>query len=158
MARAQKLQAKLTSNNPYGIENDKWSKQPNLKMGRNINPFTTDEKFLQELSNSYEWGDFDLLLSVLQETGAQPLILSRPLNGVMWNALGVSLAGAASLLCQAARPAVQPYGFPLVDFYDQDTNRLFSVDIYSHTQPRRMGLCRSSAGCFLSRENSLNFI
>ena len=132
MARAQKLQAKLTSNNHYGIENNIWSKRPFLKMGNNINPFSSDEKFIQELSNSKEWEDFELLLSVLQETGAQPLILARPLNGVMWTALGVSLP-SRQVFYVRLQATVQPYGFPLVNFYDQDTNRLFSVDIYSHT-------------------------
>ena len=132
MARAQQLQAELTSKNPYGIENDIWSKRPFLKMGGNITPFASDEKFIQELSSSKEWEDFDLLLSVLQETGAQPLILSRPLNGVMWTAIGVSLP-ARQVYYAMLQKTVQPYGFPLVDFYDQDTNRLFSIDIYSHT-------------------------
>jgi D-alanine transfer protein len=84
------------------------------------------------LSNSKEWEDFELLLSVLQETGAQPLILARPLNGVMWTALGASLP-SRQVFYVRLQATVQPYGFPLVNFYDQDTNRLFSVDIYSHT-------------------------
>jgi D-alanine transfer protein len=132
MAMAQQLQAELTSKNPYGIENDVWSKRPFLKMGENITPFSSDEKFIQELSSSKEWEDFELLLSVLQETGAQPLILSRPLNGVMWTAIGVSLP-ARQVYYAMLQKTVQPYGFPLVDFYAQDTNRLFSIDIYSHT-------------------------
>jgi D-alanine transfer protein len=132
MARAQKMQAKLTSNNPFGIENNEWNRRPYLKLGKNINPFSSDKNFLEELSNSKEWEDFDILLSVLKEAGAQPLILSRPLNGVMWNALGVSLP-ARQVFYVRLQATVQPYGFPLVDFYDQDTNRLFSVDLFSHT-------------------------
>jgi D-alanine transfer protein len=132
MARAHKLQTKLTSNNPFGIENNEWNRRPYLKLGKNINPFSSDKNFLEELSNSKEWEDFDILLSVLKEIGAQPLFLSRPLNGEMWNALGVSLP-ARQVFYVRLQATVQPYGFPLVDFYDQDTNRLFSVDLFSHT-------------------------
>ena len=131
IARAQKLQAALTSTNPYGIENEVWSKRPSLKMGENITPFASDEKFIQEVSTSKQWEDFELLLSVLQEQGAQPLILSRPLNGVMWTAIGVSMP-ARQVYYAMLQKTVQSYGFPLVDFYDQDTNPLFSIDIYSH--------------------------
>ncbi len=132
MARAQKLQTKLTSNNPFGIENNTWNRHPYLKIGKNINPFSSDEKFIQELYNSKEWEDFDILLATLKETGAQPLLLGRPLNGVMWNALGVSLP-ARQVFYVRLQATVQPYGFPLIDFSNQDTNRLFSVDLYSHT-------------------------
>lgn len=132
MSRAQKLQTKLTYNNPFGIENNKWNRHPHLKLGNDIYPFIGDEQFVQELSNSKEWEDFELLLSVLKETGAQPLLLSRPLNGAMWNAFGVSLS-ARQVFYDRLQATVQPYGFPLVDFYDQDTNRLFSIDLYSHT-------------------------
>ena len=84
------------------------------------------------VSASKEWDDLDILLSVLKETGAQPLILGRPLNGVMWNARGVSSL-ARQVFYDRLQETVQPYGFPLVDFSDQDTNRLFSIDLYSHT-------------------------
>ncbi len=132
MARAQKLQARLTSSNPFGIENNDWNKQHQFTDGPNAPPFSGDKAFLAQLSNSKEWEDFDILLSVVQETGAQALFLSRPLNGGMWDALGVSLP-ARQVFYVRLQAAVQAYGFPLVDFYDQDANRLFSVDIDAHT-------------------------
>jgi D-alanine transfer protein len=87
---------------------------------------------MHELSNSKEWGDFDILLSVPKETGAQPLILSRPFNGTMENARGVSLA-ARQIFYDRLQKTAQIYGFPLIDFSDQDTNKLFSIDMDSHT-------------------------
>jgi poly-D-alanine transfer protein DltD len=50
----------------------------------------------------------------------------------MWNSMGVS-ASARQFFYDSLQKAVQPYGFPLVDFSDQDTNRLFSIDLTSHT-------------------------
>jgi poly-D-alanine transfer protein DltD len=59
------------------------------------------------MATTNEWNDFNLLLSDLKETGAQPLIPSRPMNGTILNLEG--------------------------DSSDQDSNRLFSVDQFSHT-------------------------
>ena len=99
---------------------------------KKVAPGSGDDYFIQKMSNSKEWQDLDILLSVLKETGAQPLILSRPLNGTLWNAMGVSSA-ARRVYYDRLEKAVQPYGFPLVDFSDQDTNRFFSIDLSSHT-------------------------
>jgi D-alanine transfer protein len=132
MDRAQKLQAELTSGNRYGIDEGLWKTKYEATLAKKIAPHSLDDYFMHEVANSKEWEDFDILLSVLKETGAQPLILSRPLNGTMWNSMGVS-ASARQFFYDSLQKAVQPYGFPLVDFSDQDTNRLFSIDLTSHT-------------------------
>ncbi|MGD0006360.1 MAG: D-alanyl-lipoteichoic acid biosynthesis protein DltD [Anaerolineaceae bacterium] len=130
--RARILQNELTSSNPYGIENSTWDGTGQQIPGREVAPGSSNNYFSQEVAHSKEWDDLDILLSVLKETGARPLILSRPLNGVMWNVRGVSSA-ARRAFYKRLQEAVQPYGFPLVDFSDQDTNRLFSTDFLSHT-------------------------
>ncbi len=130
--RARTLQDVLTSSNPYGIENTTWDGTGRQIPGKEVAPGSSNKYFNQELSHSKEWDDLDILLSVLKETGAQPLLLSRPLNGVMWDVRGVSSAGRR-IFYRKLQQAVQPYGFPLVDFSDQDTNRLFSIDFLSHT-------------------------
>jgi D-alanine transfer protein len=132
IANAENLQRVLTTLDPYGIENYKWNRQNQRMLEKKVAPGSGDDYFIQKMSNSKEWQDLDILLSVLKETGAQPLILSRPLNGTLWNAMGVSSA-ARRVYYDRLEKVVQPYGFPLVDFSDQDTNRLFSVDLSSHT-------------------------
>ena len=133
IVRARNLQRQLTSSNSYGIENSLLNlKKYQRILKTKVAPGSDDEFFIQKLSNSTEWEDLDILLSVLKETGAQPLILSRPLNGAMWNRMGVS-ASARQLFYDKLQKTVQPYGFSLIDFSDQDTNRLFSIDLSSHT-------------------------
>jgi D-alanine transfer protein len=132
MEQAHNLQVELTSSNAYGIDETLWKTKYQAALARNIVPSSLNNYFMHEVANSKEWEDFDILLSVLKETGARPLILSRPLNGAMWNAMGVS-ASARQFFYDSLQKAVQPYGFPLVDFSDQDTNRFFSIDLSSHT-------------------------
>jgi D-alanine transfer protein len=132
IARAENLQSGITTIDPYGIEDKSWNLHYQHMFGKKVAPGSGDKHFIHKISISKEWQDLDILLSVLKETGAQPLILSRPLNGTMWNAMGVSSA-ARQVYYDRLKKTVQPYGFPLVDFFDQDTNRLFSIDLSSHT-------------------------
>ena len=132
IAKAKTLQSRLTTLNPYGIENPDWNDHYKRTLEKKVAPGSGDDYFIQKMSNSKEWQDLDILLSVLKEAGAQPLILSRPLNGTLWNAMGVS-AAARRVYYDRLEKTVQPYGFPLVDFANQDTNRLFSIDLLSHT-------------------------
>jgi len=47
-------------------------------------------KYISDMQQSDEWFDLEILLKTLTESGAQPLLLSRPLNGTYWTELGVS--------------------------------------------------------------------
>ncbi len=132
ITNAENLQKAATTNNPYGIENSKWITSYQRILGKKVAAGSGDNQFIEKLSSSKEWQDLDILLSVLKETGAQALILSRPLNGTVLDALGVSSA-ARQVYYDRLEKTVQPYGFPLVDFSSQDTNRLFSIDRSSHT-------------------------
>jgi D-alanine transfer protein len=132
MVRARNLQKVQTSTNPYGIENTHWNRSYRHMLGSQLVPGSGNGSFIQRVSESKEWEDLDILLSVLKETDAQPLILGRPLNGALWTRMGVS-ASARQFFYDRLQGTVQPYGFPLIDFSDQDTNRLFSIDRLSHT-------------------------
>jgi D-alanine transfer protein len=132
ISRAKYLQSGITTIDPYGIENRSWDLHYKNLFRNKVVPGTNDKQFISKLSVSKEWQDLDILLSVLKESGADPLILSRPLNGTMWNAMGVSSA-ARQVYYDKLEGIVRSYGFPLVDFSDQDTNRLFSIDLSSHT-------------------------
>ena len=124
----QKLRS---SSNPYGIEDWRWK----LFQGRSKVPYppgSGNAAFLQYLQNSEEWPDFNILLDVLQELGAQPLILSRPINGRYWEAVGVS-EQAQQAYYDKLQAVVDPYHVTLVD-YQQYTNEIyFSIDSVSHT-------------------------
>ncbi len=132
ITRAQTLQNELTSSNPYGVYNLRWYTTFRGRISKRAAPGSGDAVFIRTVSASKEWDDLDILLAVLKQTGAQALILGRPLNGPMWNARGVTPL-ARQFFYDRLQETVQPYGFPLIDFSDQDNNRLFSIDLYSHT-------------------------
>ncbi len=133
-AQAEAEQVAHANNNPYGIDNSNWTRK-----WKNLEPATPkplgsrDAQFIQELDGSKEWLDLKILLDVLKETGAQPLILSRPIDGPIWQARGVSRNARQVFYDRLQNIVVDTYGMPLVDFENQDGNRYFSVDYASHT-------------------------
>ncbi len=127
------LQKVRTSNNLYGVEHRAWSLYQPL-IAKNPPPGSGDAGFIRNLSNSSEWANLRILLDVLQQLGARPLILSRPMNFHLLEAMGISQA-AQGLYYTKLHQAVDPYHFPLVDFQSQDHDIFFSVDAGSHTSP-----------------------
>jgi D-alanine transfer protein len=131
VAKARHKQQTRTNNNPFGFDNTAWTARLRWRMTKKP-PHMTDQAFVQTFQTSTEWTDFDILLRILQELGARPLLLSRPLNGVYWDAAGVSPQSRQHFYAKL-RDAVRPYGMTLVDFADYDEDRLFSVDPVEHT-------------------------
>jgi D-alanine transfer protein len=104
-------------------------------MGRSSNPKRSgsqDASFTERLDGSAEWVDFDLMLQVLKELGAKPLIMSRPLNGPFLNDSGVSARGQ-NYYYNKLEKAVAAYHFPMMDFRQLTSDPYFSIDQYSHT-------------------------
>jgi D-alanine transfer protein len=124
----------VVNNNPYGIRNDIWNVDYERLLARPIKPGSGDLGFIQSVEDSREWIDFDLALRVLKELGAQPLILSRPLDGPIMDAMGVDRQARQEYYSKLQN-AVSLYGFPSVDFVDQDGNPYFSIDRNSHPSP-----------------------
>ena len=129
MAKAEREQKAAANNNPYGVDNWIWRHQarPNTK-----SPPGPDQVSLERLGASAEWTDFDILLRVLTDLGARPLILSRPVNAVYWDALGISPA-VDQAYYDRLHQAVEPYGMPVVDFQAYGEDKYFSMDAASHT-------------------------
>jgi poly-D-alanine transfer protein DltD len=73
----------------------------------------------------------DILLRILHELGARPLILSRPMNSPFLQALGISRQ-AQGVFYKKLHDAVESYKIPIVDFHTYDTDKYFSVDQTSH--------------------------
>jgi len=124
----------VTNNNPYGIRNDIWEAEYSKTLVFPIRPGSGNLEFIRNIDNSKEWTDFDLALRVLKELGAQPLILSRPLNGPLLDATGVSWQARQEYYLKLQN-AVSPYGFPIVDFSNHDGDLYFNIDRYSHPSP-----------------------
>ena len=136
ISQAQSLQKTYSNNNPYGIENEVWSAYYSTRLADPKKPGSADYGFTHNLNTSGEWIDLDLMLRVLKEMGAQPLIVSRPLSGPIWDTMGVS-EHARSRYYSKLHNVVSIYGFPVVDFADHDSDVYFCTDAYSHAS--RMG-------------------
>ena len=117
--------------NPYGIEDWKWK----LFQGQSKVPYTPgsgNAGFLHFLRTAEEWQDFKILLDVLQELGAEPLILSRPINASYWGAVGVSKQAQDAYYAKL-HAVVDPYHMTLVDYHEYGTDLYFSIDNVGHT-------------------------
>ncbi|MFZ1043118.1 MAG: D-alanyl-lipoteichoic acid biosynthesis protein DltD [Anaerolineales bacterium] len=132
IVQALMAEKRHSNNNPYGIDNGLWKWSYKRKLRFPKKPGSANSQFLQNLDDSKEWTDFDLVLQILKEMGAQPLILSRPIDGPVWNAMGVSRP-ARLVYYAKLQSAISPYGFPFVDFANHDGDHYFSIDLSSHT-------------------------
>lgn len=88
LARAQSDTRRHSSNNIFGFPNDYWQIHSDEVLKQK------DERssavFLRLLQDSKEWGDLRLLLRGLQDLGAEPLIISMPMNDTYFEFLGTS--------------------------------------------------------------------
>jgi D-alanine transfer protein len=128
-ARAEKEQEAAASNNPYGIDNDMWNSYVNKEPKAYG---SVDQIALKKLAESTEWTDFDILLRVLTELGAQPIILSRPANDVYWATMGISPAVGHAYYARLHQ-AADAYAVPVDDFHEYEEDKYFSMDAASHT-------------------------
>lgn len=95
----------------------------------------TRNDFLNRVEHSSEWGDLDLLMRVLRELQARPLIIGMPLNGPVYDANGISRSDR-EIYYQKLRTAVSRYGLPFVDFSEYDGDARFLRDRGGHPSLR----------------------
>jgi D-alanine transfer protein len=131
LAQATAQQKAATSSNPYGIENDAWNKNYHGYL-RVHKPGSSNQKFLTAINNSKEWYDLELELEVLQELGVRPLIMSRPVNGGLFTANGVTPEVQAVYYSRLEK-LVSTYHMPLMDFKGYTNDPYFSIDEAAHT-------------------------
>jgi D-alanine transfer protein len=102
-----------------------------VELARALPAVGTERAFRARLSQAGEWRDFELLLRVLHDLGARPLLLSAPLDGPAFDAMGIS-AGARAAFYDRLEKLAARYNFPLVDFRDHDEDRRFLADTHDH--------------------------
>jgi D-alanine transfer protein len=130
-AAALAKQEKHTSNNPFGVEDFKWWVYAHV-LTHPIHPGSGDKKFVERVLTHPEWADFQILLRVLYELDARPLILSRPMNVRLWQALGVS-EQAQNTYYEKLNSVTAPYHMQVVNLRQYGTDIYFSIDQGSHT-------------------------
>ena len=124
-------QKQHTLNNSFGIEDNRWWAYQNI-VTKPVLAGSEDIKFINRVEQHPEWVDLDILLRVIQELGAQPLILSRPMNVHVWEAVGVS-EQAQNIYYVKLNNIVNQYHMPLVDYRQYGTDIYFSMDQGAHT-------------------------
>ena len=92
---------------------------------------TWDKQFMASLRKAQEWRDFELVLRLMKEAGAKPLVLSMPLHADVLEAQGVSEVGREEYGTKLQQ-LVGKYGVPLVYFRDHESDPVFFVDQHDH--------------------------
>ncbi len=130
LAKAHQEQTPNADNNPYGFDNVWWK---NHATDVKTKPIPKgDTGFVKALDGSMEWNDLALLLQILKELGAQPLLLGRPTNADYYHAIGVSDAALQHYYDKLDQLANQ-YGVRVIDFRNFQDDRYFGVDPAPHT-------------------------
>ncbi len=130
-ARSYELRS---SGNPLGVDDDWWRKNGDTVLRqRGRHP---DREVSVDLHNSPEWGDLDLLLDVLHELGAKPLLMSVPMKGAYYDLLGISPAVRKQFYYDRLRAQAAAHGVPLACFEDHDADSRFTMDTGDHPSPK----------------------
>jgi D-alanine transfer protein len=98
---------------------------------RSPNPTAT---LVQTMAKAREWTDLELLLRTMQETGADPLLLSMPVEDIRLEVYGVSTQVRSAYLHRLDALAAK-YHAPLDDFRDHQNDPGFLVDFLDHLSP-----------------------
>jgi D-alanine transfer protein len=90
-----------------------------------------DVAFQKRMNDSAGWIDLELLLRTLAMVHAQPLLLSMPIAGDLYDRKGISRAARENYYV-TLRALAQRYGFPLIDFEQHDEDPGFLYRHQSH--------------------------
>jgi D-alanine transfer protein len=131
--QADDLYRAQSDNNELGLDNKRWDSVFGRELARQTNS-RSDEEFLRTLRENQEWTDLELLLRILAEKGARPLLLSMPLHGGWFDQCGVTYA-ARRAYYEKLREVGARHHVPVVDFADHDADRSFCFDCRGHLSP-----------------------
>ncbi|MEI6871586.1 MAG: D-alanyl-lipoteichoic acid biosynthesis protein DltD [Verrucomicrobiota bacterium] len=92
---------------------------------------TWDKQFAMKVSRAQEWRDLELVLRLLREAGAKPLVISMPLHADLLAAQGVSKIGREAY-GEQLHEMTKHYDVPLVYLKDHESDPIFFVDQNDH--------------------------
>lgn len=93
------------------------------------------QTFLKKVTKAKEWTDLDLLLRTFQELGANPLLLSMPVEDIRLEVYGVSPEARTAYL-RRLEGLAEKHDVPLLDFRDHQKDPGFLVDFLDHLSPQ----------------------
>jgi D-alanine transfer protein len=94
-----------------------------------------DAAFRARIAAASEWIDLELLFRTLTELGAQPLIVSMPIDGTLYDTTGVSRSARQAYYDRMSNLAHR-YRFPLIQFEDHDADPTFLIAHREHPTPK----------------------
>jgi len=110
-------------------DRDKLTRAVNLTEG--VTHGLRDAAFQKRMSESAGWIDLELLLRTLARVHAQPLLLSMPIAGDLYDRKGISPSARENYYVKL-RALAQRYDFPLLDFEGHDEDPAFLYRHQSH--------------------------
>lgn len=96
---------------------------------------TQTQNFVKMVAHAKEWTDLELLLRVFGELGAEPLLLSMPVEDIRLEVYGVSPAARTAYLRRLDETAAR-YNVALLDFREHQKDPAFLVDFLDHLSPQ----------------------
>jgi D-alanine transfer protein len=93
------------------------------------------QSFLKKVTKAKEWNDLDLLLRTFRELGANPLLLSMPVEDIRLEVYGVSPKARTAYL-RRLEGLAEKHDVPLLDFRDHQKDSGFLVDFLDHLSPQ----------------------
>lgn len=115
------------------IGRDRVTKASSLDQGKAADG--QDVTFQSDMNASQGWIDLELLLRTLANLHAQPLLLSMPIAGDVYDQKGISHSAREDFYVKL-RALAQRYHFPLVDFEEHDEDPGFLYHHQSHLTPK----------------------
>lgn len=90
-----------------------------------------DKVLEQAIARAKEWTDLELLMRTFRELGAQPLLLSMPVEDIRLEVYGAS-APTREAYVRKLDAMAERYDFPLLDFREHEKDTGFLVDFLDH--------------------------
>ncbi|MEH7438288.1 D-alanyl-lipoteichoic acid biosynthesis protein DltD [Neobacillus drentensis] len=118
---ANEFGRKRAKNNPFDISNRDYNKI------KKMTPLLKGKKQGASYGQSPEYEDFQLVLDVLKETGAQPLFISVPVNGKWYDFTGFTQDGRSPYY-KRIKNQIDAEGFQIADFSDHEYDPYFMKD------------------------------
>jgi D-alanine transfer protein len=98
---------------------------------RKASKVSREKGFLQAIAHAKEWTDVELLMRTFQELGANPLLLSMPIEDIRLEVYGLEPSARTSYLDRLNQLA-EDYGFHHIDFRDHQADPAFLYDFQDH--------------------------
>lgn len=105
------------------------TKRKPLKASRRIGE--GDSLFVGRMKKAQEWRDFELVLRLIKEAGAYPLVISMPVHADVLEAQGVSKKGWMEY-GRELKALTAKYEAPLIYLEDHERDAIFFVDHADH--------------------------